>query len=107
MTGSRPAKTSLTCLVRAAYVIGRDNFRSNGQTADIGKYAFGFEWAAWACFLIASILYCVAGGASRRSETTYGTGRRNFFGGKRSKSTKSTRSRGSFIDGDRKIYESA
>lgn len=88
----------------AAYVIGRDNFRSNGQSAEIGDYAFGFEWAAWACFLIASILYCMAGGS--RKNDTYGTGSRGFFG-KRSKSTKSTRSRGSFIDGDRKTYESA
>jgi len=92
-------------LMTAAYVIGRDNFRSNGQSARIGKYAFGFEWAAWTCFLIASILYCVAGGGTKKSETAYGSGRRNFFGGRRRKSTKSTRSRGSFIDGDRKLYE--
>ena len=93
--------------VSAAYVIGRDNFRKNGQTAHIGNYAFGFEWAAWACFLIATILYCV-GGRSRRNETSYGSNKGGgLFGGKRSKSTKSTRSRGSFIDGDRKTYESA
>ena len=97
--------TCLTQNVSAAYVIGRDDFRKNGHKADIGNYAFGFEWAAWACFLIASILYCVGGGSSSRKEKTYGSTKRSFF--KRNKSTKSTRSRGSFIDGDRKTYESA
>ena len=88
----------------ADYVIGRDNFRSNNQSASIGSYAFGFEWAAWACFLISTILFCLAGGSRRKDATAYNSNRRSFFGGKRSKST---RSRGSFIDGDRKTYESA
>ena len=86
---------------RAAYVLGRDAFRSNNQTASLGKYAFGFEWAAWACLLIATILFYVAGSTSKRDPTSYSSNRRSLFGGKRSKST---RSRGSFIDGERKEY---
>ena len=88
----------------AAYVIGRNNFRSNKQTANIGSYAFGFEWAAWGCFLISTVLFCIAGGSRKKDSTAYSSNRRSFFGGKRSKSS---RSRGSFIDGDRKTYESA
>ncbi|EXJ78680.1 hypothetical protein A1O1_09082 [Capronia coronata CBS 617.96] len=79
-------------LMTAAYVKGRDNFRRNGQASHIGKYAFGFEWAAFACFLISTVLFCMAG-SSRRDTTTTST-RRSFFKGRRSKST---RSRGSFV----------
>lgn len=89
-------QTLMASLMSAAYVIGRDNFRSNKQTANIGKYAFGFEWAAWACLLISTALFCAGGSATKKDKTSYSTGRRSFFGGKRSKST---RSRGSFIDG--------
>merc|ERR1711964_462492 len=74
----------------AAYVKGRDNFRRNGQSANIGKYAFGFEWAALACFFLSTILFCIGGGARRDNTST----KRRGFGGKRSRST---RSRGSFV----------
>jgi len=81
----------LTCC-SAAYVLGRDAFRKNGQSADIGEYAFGFEWAAWACLLISTALFC-SGGSKRKSDpVAYESNRRSFFGGKRSKSTKSTHS---------------
>jgi len=86
-------------LMTAAYVKGRDRFRSNGQTASIGKYAFGFEWASFACFFLATVLFCVGGSAAKRD--TYGSSKPKkggFFGGKRSRST---RSRGSFINGDK------
>ncbi|KIY00146.1 uncharacterized protein Z520_03831 [Fonsecaea multimorphosa CBS 102226] len=79
-------------LMTAAYVKGRNNFRNNGQSSDIGKYAFGFEWAAFVCFLICTILFCM-GGSSRREPRT--STRRGFkFRGRRSRST---RSRGSFV----------
>ncbi|EXJ63731.1 hypothetical protein A1O7_00066 [Cladophialophora yegresii CBS 114405] len=79
-------------LMTAAYIKGRNNFRNNGQRSDIGKYAFGFEWAAFACFLICTILFCM-GGTSRRDSSP--SKRKGFgFGGKRSRST---RSRGSFV----------
>ncbi|KAH0830906.1 hypothetical protein AYO21_11552 [Fonsecaea monophora] len=79
-------------LMTAAYVKGRNNFRNNGQASDIGKYAFGFEWAAFACFFICTVLFCM-GGSSRREPRT--TKSRGFtFRGRRSRST---RSRGSFV----------
>ena len=88
----------------AAYVLGRDKFRKAGFTAGLGKYAFGLEWAAMAALLVATVLFCL-GGKGQKDKTSYNAGRRSFFGGKRSKSTKSTRSRGSFINGaDNKEY---
>ncbi|KAJ4509698.1 Eisosomes component [Exophiala dermatitidis] len=78
-------------LMTAAYVKGRNNFHRNGQSARLGRYAFGFEWAAFACFLLSTILFCLAGSARR--DTTTST-RRGFFKGRRSRST---RSRGSFV----------
>lgn len=97
---------------RAAYVLGRDKFRKNNQSAQIGKEAFGFMWAAVACLFLSTLLFCLAG-ASGRKDTTRSTGSNKrggmpFFGGraaKRSQSTRSTRSarsggreRGSFLD---------
>lgn len=83
-------------LMTAAYVKGRNNFISNDQTAHLGKYAFGFMWAAFFCLFVASILYCTAG--AHKTETTYT--KRSFFG----RRTRSTRSRGSFLDADRKEF---
>ncbi|KAL6241450.1 Eisosomes component [Rhinocladiella similis] len=85
-------QTIQAALMTAAYVKGRDNFRGNGQSAHIGKYAFGFEWAAVACFFLSTVLFCLGGGA-RRDSTPKST-RRRRFGGRR---TRSTRSRGSFV----------
>merc|ERR1712169_71174 len=70
-------------LMTAVYVKGRDNFRSNDQSARIGQYAFGFEWAAAACFFLASVLFCLGGSRSKDRTATYSAKRRNFFGGKR------------------------
>ena len=84
-------------VISAAYVIGRNNFRANNQTASIGKYSFGFMWAAMACLFLATVLFCVAGVTSKKSDKAYTrrTGGRSFFGRK-----KSTRDRGSFIDNE-------
>ncbi|RMD44383.1 hypothetical protein DV735_g682, partial [Chaetothyriales sp. CBS 134920] len=83
-------------LMTAAYTKGRNHFRHNGQAAHVGAYAFGFQWAALTCYFISLILLWKAGGSSgeRRAQQS-GPPRGTFFGGKRSKST---RSRGSFID---------
>ncbi|KAK7892720.1 Eisosomes component [Exophiala xenobiotica] len=75
-------------MMTAAYVKGRDNFRKNGQSAIIGKYAFGFEWAALACFFLSTVLFCIGGAAREKTSSKRG------FGGKRSRST---RSRSSFV----------
>lgn len=98
MSSSTSHHTSYLQLCSAAYVKGRNNFRNNGQSARIGAYAFGFEWAAAACFFLASVLFCLSGSRGKEKKTTYSAKRRNFFGGKRSRST---RSRGSFINGNK------
>jgi len=79
-------------LMTAWTVKGRNAFRSNGQSASLGVKAYGFTWAAFACFFLASITFCL-GGRSSDSGTT-----RSGFGRKRS--TRST-NRGSFIGSDR------
>lgn len=87
-----------------AFVKGRDHFRSNGQTADIGTYAFGFMWASFACFLLSTILFCMGGKGKKSSSTKSAPdspAKGTFFKGGRSTST---RSRGSFINGDNKEY---
>lgn len=71
-------------------VKGRNNFQKNGQAAHLGKYAYGFTWAALACFFISTVLFCVGGAASKDRY-----GKKSTFGRKRS-----TRSRGSFIDSE-------
>ncbi|EXJ81213.1 hypothetical protein A1O3_07503 [Capronia epimyces CBS 606.96] len=87
-------QTIQAALMTAAYVKGRDNFRKNGQAANIGKYAFGFEWAAVACFLISTVLFCMAGSTRREKTPKAKKQGRGFFRGRRSRST---RSRGSFF----------
>ena len=99
------SKTTSLMLYSSAYVMGRDAFNSNKQTAKLGKYAFGFEWAAFACFLLATIFFCLGGRGRKDSTKSHSTSssRSPIFGGKRSKST---RSQGSFFnsDADRKEY---
>jgi hypothetical protein len=78
-------------------VKGRDAFRSNNTDAHIGKYLMAFAWASMACFFLATIMFCLGGrlGGDRSSDV------------RRTRSTKSTRSRGSFIDTEsqRKVRE--
>ena len=78
------------------------------MSASLGKYNFGFMWAAVACYFLATVLLCAGGAASgsRGSRTKSGGGGGGRFGRK-----KSTRDRGSFInketavDGDRSSFE--
>jgi len=84
--------TELT--LRSAWtVIGRNAFRSAGQEARIGTYAYGFTWGAFACFLIATVLFCVGGSVGKNEPSR--NAKKSYFGRKRS-----TRSRGSFIDNE-------
>ena len=85
------------CTNSAAYVIGRNAFRSAGRTVSLGRYNFGFMWAAVACLFLATILLCAGGAASRESTYSSRTSGRSFMGRRK----KSTRSRGSFIDKER------
>jgi hypothetical protein len=82
---------ALSAALLTAWVVkGRNAFRSAGMEAHIGRYLLGFAWASFACFFLATILFCLGGvlGKDRSS------------GVKRSRSTKSTRSRGSFLETD-------
>ncbi|KAL8671683.1 MAG: hypothetical protein Q9168_003831 [Polycauliona sp. 1 TL-2023] len=94
-------QTLTAALMTAAYVQGRDAFRSAGRTATLGRYNFGFMWAAVACLFLATILLCVGGvtGKKDKGYSSRNTGGKKFFG--RNKSTKSNRDRGSFIDPER------
>jgi hypothetical protein len=77
-------------------VKGRNRFRRDGQDAHLGVKAYGFTWAAFACFFIAMITFCLGGTAGRekrRTSTNGGLGRK---GSKRSRT-----SRGSFIGSER------
>ncbi|EED20200.1 actin cortical patch protein Sur7, putative [Talaromyces stipitatus ATCC 10500] len=82
-------------LMTACFVQGRDHFNSFGESARLGRKAFGFMWAAVACLTLSTVLYCMGGAAGRSSSSGYSgreTRRRGFFASRRS----STRSRGSF-----------
>ncbi|KAK5164273.1 Eisosomes component [Saxophila tyrrhenica] len=79
-------------LMTAWTVQARDAFRSNGQSASLGKYGYGFSWAAFACWLIAAVLLCVGGSGDRGDSSGQ---KKSYFGRKRS-----TRSRGSFRDSE-------
>lgn len=77
-------------LLTAWVVKGRNSFRSANLDASIGRYLLGFAWASFACFFLAAVLFCLGGvlGGDRSS------------GVSRRRSTKSTRSRASFMDTD-------
>ncbi|MCJ1422052.1 hypothetical protein MMC32_008421 [Xylographa parallela] len=86
-------QTIVAALMTAAYVLGRNDFIANGQTATLGEYAFAFIWAAMACLFLATVLFCVAGITSKKDKTS-STGR---TGGRFSR-RKTTKERGSFLD---------
>ncbi|MCJ1341268.1 hypothetical protein MMC09_006564 [Bachmanniomyces sp. S44760] len=85
-------QTLTAALMTAAYVMGRNDFNM-ATTAILGKYAFGFMWAAMACLFLSTILFFVGGATSKSSSG----GRGGFFGGGRSNTKKSAHNRGSFV----------
>lgn len=76
----------------ATFVKARDAFRADNRTAEIGRYAFGFSWGAWAALLIATVLFFL--GTRRSDGVTTRRWRR-----------KSTRSRRSYDVGSRRVKE--
>ncbi|KAH7405776.1 SUR7/PalI family-domain-containing protein [Phaeosphaeria sp. MPI-PUGE-AT-0046c] len=89
---------ALAAALMTAWVVkGRDAFRSAGQDAHIGRYLMGFAWGSVAAYLLATLFFCLGGklGGERSSTVS------------RTRSTKSNRSRGSFIDTEsqRKVRE--
>lgn len=98
-------QTLTAALMTAWTVMGRNAFRSNGQDAKLGIKAYGFTWAAVACFFISMVLFCISGAAGKAHESrkshrgTRARGGRGVFGRKRS--TRSQHgSRGSFYDAE-------
>jgi len=84
-------------LMTAWTIQGRNAFRSNGQAASVGVKAYGFTWAAVACYLLATITFCLSGRSGReKTSNAAGRGRGGMFGRKRS-----TKSRGSFVGSER------
>ncbi|KAH8662527.1 actin cortical patch SUR7/pH-response regulator pali [Xylariales sp. PMI_506] len=61
-------------LMTAEFVKARDAFRNDGRDANIGTYAFGFTWGAWAALFIATVLLCAG---SRGDKTRSSRFRRN------------------------------
>jgi len=84
-------QTLAAALMTAWTVEGRNAFNKGGYRASLGKKAYGFTWAAMACFLIATVLFCTGGTIGRNSSSTSVA---------RKRSTRSTRSRGSFLETD-------
>ncbi|OAA61685.1 actin cortical patch protein [Niveomyces insectorum RCEF 264] len=58
-------------LMTATFVKARNAFRRSGRSARLGRYAFGFSWAAWTALFLATILLCCGirkGGSGRRRD---------------------------------------
>ena len=72
----------------------RAAFKSDNQSVKLGTFAYAFTWAAFACFLISTILFCIGGGKDKSGDGGYQ--KKSYFG--RKKSTKSNR--GSFRDSE-------
>jgi hypothetical protein len=73
------------------------------MSANIGRYAFGFTWGAWAAMFLATCLLfwsLLFGGSRERTARSAGAGgatsSRSFFRRQRSRRS----NRGSFIDND-------
>jgi len=81
-------QTLAAALMTAWTVEGRNAFNKNGYSATLGKKAYGFTWGAMACYLIATVLFCMGGAVGRDRSGTVS----------RKRSTRSTRSRGSFLE---------
>jgi len=81
-------------LMTSWVVIGRNNFRAAGFEANIGKYLMGFAWATFACYFLSSVLFCI-GGTVGRDTPSGGLQRKRS-----TRSTRSARSRGSFLETD-------
>ncbi|PVI06547.1 SUR7-domain-containing protein [Periconia macrospinosa] len=78
-------------LMTAWVVQGRNAFRSAGYESHVGVTLIAFTWTAFACFVISTVLFC-GGGAIGRDRSKSAIGRK--------RSTRSNKSRGSFLDSE-------
>lgn len=80
-------------LMTATFVKMRDAFQAADRDATIGRYAFGFTWAAWACVFLSTVLFFlgVLGGREKApGGATHAGGRRRGRFGRREKSVRSS-----------------
>lgn len=56
-------------LMTAWTVKARNAYTSAGQTAGLGRYAYGFTWASFVCFFLAMVFFCTSGGRSKKKNT--------------------------------------
>jgi len=90
--------TLASALMTAVFVKARDQFKANGMSATIGRWAFGWTWAAWACMFLATVFLFMGCGASNRGDATTSTTKTKGGLFRRKQSKRSAR--GSFIDTD-------
>ncbi|KAL5113837.1 Eisosomes component [Pleosporales sp. CAS-2024a] len=83
-------QTLAATLMTVWVVKGRDAFRAAGKEAHIGRYLVAFAWASMACFFLSTIFFCLGGRLGGEHSANV----------RRTRSTKSNRSRGSFIDAE-------
>ncbi|KAK0111227.1 hypothetical protein ONS95_001602 [Cadophora gregata] len=87
-------------LMTVVFVKARDEFRSAGISASLGRYAFGFTWGAWFAMAIATVFLFMGCGVSRKGDDNVRSSKRGggipFF--RRNRSRRSTR--GSFIESE-------
>lgn len=74
----------------ATFVRAQRIFQHNGINAHLGRWAFGWTWAAWACMFVASLMLCLGCLVGRDRDHASGGGR---FG-------RSRRNRNSVLDSE-------
>ncbi|KAK6086627.1 SUR7 protein [Seiridium cupressi] len=88
--------TIAVSLMTAEFVKARNAFRAANRDAEIGTWAFGFSWGAWAALLISLVLYCIGTRAGKEKSPS---------GGRRWGRQKSVRSRRSYDMGSRRVKD--
>ncbi|EFX02005.1 actin cortical patch protein [Grosmannia clavigera kw1407] len=61
--------TIAVSLMTATFVKARNVFHADNRSAHLGKYAFGFSWAALAALFISVVLLCIGTASRKRSDT--------------------------------------
>ncbi|KAI9745297.1 MAG: hypothetical protein M1818_001577 [Claussenomyces sp. TS43310] len=95
--------TLAASLMTVEFVKARDVFNKNNMSASLGKYAFGFTWAALVCLCLATLGFfggcCVGRSSSSKTQHTTNDGvadrQTSFF-----RRNRSQRQRGSFVDNE-------
>ncbi|KAK7734696.1 Eisosomes component [Cytospora paraplurivora] len=83
--------TIAVSLMSAVFTKARNHFHSAGRSASLGKYNFGFSWAAWAALAIGTIFLFLA--AFRRThDRTDKVENRRTWGRRRVRSSRSRHS---------------